>query len=269
MSADTNDIKIFLDTAVTEGKNTLIHKIHNSRYIFELPEAIALTPDDKYNLQIGLEQLSLCLTTKSIHALNDKIYINDNYVLLKHGNYNVDDFIDYVNSVFLGSAHYSDLQLTYSENTNKLTIISLTNQFTQLLFPTNKIASANKVLGITTSDNVMKPLPFEAEKGVALYYSTGVTVRINNLSNRNQNVNGGSSSIIRLPISQPAFTILNHFSDKPFMTSISDRQIGYIDISFHDDDGNLFDMEDRPFFVVLRLDYQKKLKDKKIVSPNK
>jgi hypothetical protein len=198
----------------------------------------------------------LCLTTHSINRTNDKIYIDDNYVTLKHGNYNVDDFVDYVNAVFLASPYYWDLQLTCSENTNKLTIVSKTNQFTRIRFPSNKIASANKVLGITTSDHVMKDLPYESESGISLYYSTGLTVRINNLSNRNQNVNWGSSSIIRLPIAQSAYTVLNHISASPFMSSISDRQLGYIDLSFHDDDGNLFDMEAHPWFVVLRLNYQ-------------
>jgi hypothetical protein len=249
-----SDIKIFLDNTST-GKNTLVHKIHNSRYIFELPEAIV---KHDYNISIGLESLSLCLTTYTVNTRNNILYINDTALELTRGNYNIDDFIDHVNLILVTSTELSDISCIYSETTSKITFISLAGGYTSIVFPEFGMAnSAHGLFGIKPSDYVMKDLPYQCEYGVALYYSTGITVRINNLTNRNQNINGGSSSIIRLPINQPAFTVLSHITSTPFMSALSDKLINHIDISFHDDNGKLFDMEARPFFVVLRVDFQK------------
>lgn len=267
MSNHTN-IKIFLDTTNTD-RNTLVHRIHPAQYLFQLPSPIVVKPLQRdYDISIGLESLSLCLTQYVVNSNSDSIYINNKTLVLEHGNYDVDEFVLHLNELLIATPTLTDIRVANNDKTNRLTFSS-TSSTTSLTFPINETNTAHKLAGIVQSADA-KPLPYTCERTIALYASTGVSVRINNLTNMNQNVNGGTSSIIRLPSAQ-SFTVLNHFSNDPFMSRISDKQFSYIDISLHDDDDNLLDIQDgHPWFVCLRCNFTpvvETLKDKKIITP--
>jgi hypothetical protein len=94
---------------------------------------------------------------------------------------------------------------------------------------------------------------------VNLTYTTGITFRLDNLqtSNRDASSGGGSTNLSRIPITTPAYTILQFFNNQPFYTTLKTKVINQISVSLIDDDGNLLNFNGEPnWFVTLRIDYK-------------
>jgi len=238
-----SNLKLFLDT--NQPDNSHVQKIDNARYIFTLPQPIVLSNEDKHQITLGVEAMSLPITCYTVNSTNNALYINDTSIVLTHGNYNIQIFIDHVNQL-LGTL----ATITFNDINSKITFTSST----ALKFPTSPQSSAHRLFGITTS-SIAKPLIYECENGVALVYSQSVTVRINNISTLNMDTNG-SGSLLRLPINTSSFTVLSHVSSNPFMTTISSKSLTQLDVSLIDDDNNLLQIQNHPWFIVLRVEFE-------------
>jgi hypothetical protein len=189
--------------------------------------------------------MSLPITCYTINDTNNILHYNDTSIVLTHGNYNIELFLEHVNEL-LGSVATA----TFNDTNSKITFTSSS----PLTFPVNQLSSAHRLFGVTPS-TISKPLVYECENGVSLVYSTGVTVRLNNISTLNQDTNG-SGSLIRLPINTSGFTVLNHISSDPFMSTISGKSLTQLDVSLLDDDGNLLRIQNHPWFIVLRCNFE-------------
>jgi hypothetical protein len=98
----------------------------------------------------------------------------------------------------------------------------------------------------------------EFDNVLNLTYTTGVTIRLDNLSTSNKSaaLSGGSSILARLPITTPAYTILQFFNTQPFYTTLKNKVLSDISISLVDDNGNLLNLNGTPsWFITLRVDY--------------
>ena len=210
-----SNLKLFLDTS--QPDNAHLSKLDNARYTFTLPKPIVLANEDEHRITIGLESISLPITCYTVNDTNNMLYINSESIALTHGNYNIDLFIQHVNSLLLNSPLQTTI--TFNDIDSKITFTSTS----ALTFPPNKTSSAHRLFGIEQS-TTSKPLTYQCENGVSLVYSTGVTVRLNNIDTLNQDTNG-SGSLIRLPINTSGFTVLNHISSSPFMSTISAKSI--------------------------------------------
>ncbi len=68
---------------------------------------------------------------------------------------------------------------------------------------------------------------------------------------------GGGRSLLRIPVTSPPNTILQHHSNQPFETVITERHLTELVISLRDDDNKLLKINgNHPFFIVLRLGFQ-------------
>lgn len=248
MSSTYDNIKVFLDTTDT-AKNSLIHKISNSHYLFTLPVPVVLNQNDKHCLQVAIESITVPLSIYTVNRTNCNLYINNEVIEIAHGNYNIDTFIFHVNALLLPH----DLKCSYEDSNSKITFTSI-NTASSVTFPPQITGSnsAHRLFGITFGS---KSLPYRCESGIALYYTTGIGVQINNLVNYNQSINGGANNILRLPITTSPFTVLSHYSSTPFMTTINNKVINFLDISLVDDYGNPLEIQEIPWFVVIRINY--------------
>lgn len=137
----------------------------------------------------------------------------------------------------------------YNLDTNKLFVT------TAVVFGTTANA-ATQVLGYNEGDSYIASEDFD--NVLNLTYTTGVTIRIDNISTTNKSADsvGGSSLLARLPITTPAYTILQFFNPQPFYTTIKNKVLTEISISLVDDDGELLNLNGTPnWFITLRIDY--------------
>jgi hypothetical protein len=239
-SVKHSDLKIFLDTH-NDSSNTL--KKDNARYLFTLPQPIVLASTDEHHIKMGIEQMTLPITCYSINDSNNVFKINSNTYTLTEGNYNVETFLSHLN-ILLGSL----ATVTFNETNNKIT-------FTSSSPLTFHPSSANRLIGYHPS-LIAKPLIYQCESSISLIYSANVTVRLNNISTLNMDGNGSSGTLLRLPINTSGFTSLSHLSSNPLMTTISQTAITQIDISLLADDGTLLRIQDHPWSIVLRVEFE-------------
>lgn len=251
-----SNFKIFLDNS-TKVENPDIIKKSNARYIYKLKTPIILPPHDAHMIQIGVESLSLPLTFTAINETNDTIYLNGENLTLIHGNYNVTTFLAELNSKFALSSDYTDVSATYNSITSKIVLTSDNGRATIQFVNTEEVNSAEHLIGSVEGTHNM---PYAGENGINLTYTTGITVRINNLSTINQDLSktgSGSTSLIRVPINTSPNTVLSLLTDSPFMATISDKVITELDLGLYDDNQNELLIKNNPFFIVLRVNFIK------------
>ncbi|MGA1048414.1 MAG: hypothetical protein ACO3UU_10400 [Minisyncoccia bacterium] len=231
--------KIFLhsnaENAFTNGTS--------SSYTFQI-EPLIIGSTDESTFILGLESASIPLSFYAINQTNDTFSINGTPYNITNGNYSYTSILTQLNNI-------TGLTWAYNLDTNKLKITTAGS------YTFNVTAdSATNVLGFIEGTTYNANVEFD--KVVNLTYTTGVQIRLDNISTSNISADrsGGSSILARLPITTPAYTILQFFNPQPFYTTIKNKTLTEISISLLDDDSNLLILNGSPnWFVTLRIDY--------------
>lgn len=229
--------KIFLhsnaDNATSNGSS--------SSYTFQI-EPLIIGSMDTSQFILGLEGASIPLSFYAINDTNRTFKIASTTYNIVKGNYSYTTLLTALNTL-------TGLVWKYNLDTNKLFVT------TAVVFGTTSNA-ATQVLGYNEGDSYIASEDFD--NVLNLTYTTGVTIRLDNISTTNKSADsvGGSSLLARLPITTPAYTILQFFNPQPFYTTIKNKVLTEISISLVDDDGELLNLNGTPnWFITLRIDY--------------
>jgi len=244
--------------------------ISNVNYRFKLPRPIVLTNNDPHQISLAIESASIPLSFYAINNTNNKFNLKigtTQYTNLEisQGNYRISQLIDRLNSILLKES-ISSITFSFDVITSKIAVNSTVGEL-DLVFKDSVGTNTSAVLGFTSSTDTLPPpisvvidgttvIQYEFEDVVNLVYTSGITINIDNLTNDNVR-QGGGRSLLRIPVTSPPNSILQHHSNQPFNTLISERHLTELVISLRDDDNKLLKINgNHPFFIVLRLGFQ-------------
>jgi hypothetical protein len=220
-------------------------------YTFTI-QPLIISNTDESQFVIGLESASVPLSFYVVNDTNRQFRLDTVLIVLALGNYTINALLTELNSKLLAGGFPSTTTFGYNPNSNKLFI----NRLSGLSTFTAVSANAQKLLGYLDQSYSNGQ---EFSNIVNLTYTTGITFRLDNLqtSNRDASSGGGSTNLSRIPITTPAYTILQFFNNQPFYTTLKTKVINQISVSLIDDDGNLLNFNGEPnWFVTLRIDYK-------------
>ncbi len=220
-------------------------------YTFQI-QPLIISNTDESQFVIGLESASIPLSFYVVNDTNNKFRLDGITITIKNGNYTISALLTQLNSQLLANGFPATTYFGYDANSNKLFINRASGSSTF----TNVANNAQKLLGYLDQSYANG---VEFSNIVNLTYTTGITFRLDNLStsNRDASAEGGSSNLSRIPITTPAYTILQFFNNQPFYTTLKTKVITQISLSLIDDDGELLNFNGSPnWFVTLRVDYK-------------
>lgn len=247
-----SNFKVYLDNQGVE-ENPYVEKKDNARYIFTLPQPVLLAGNDDHKIVVGIESASIPLSFYAINDTNDNLYIEGTLITLDHGNYNVANFLSHLNTKV--QASFADLTATFNSIDSKITFTSSNPARTDIFFNTSP-NSSRRLLGIKTG--IVHDLPYTCEDSINLTYTTGVTIRANNIQTINQDTSydsAGANTLLRIPINTAPNTVLTHFNPNPFLTTINTKTLTHLDIGLYDDNQRLLRIKDHAWFIVVRIDF--------------
>lgn len=249
MSITHSSHKIFLDSSAPSS-----HKISNSNYVFDINPPLLLHPEDPHKIVLGIESASIPLSFYTINKTNNKFNIDGHDFTIPEGNYKVSQLTPELNKLMTDAS--KNLTFKYDNVLSKYTITSETETSIEINEP--EIAHADILLGFNKGTHA---IPYQFEEILNLTYTSGVVVRCNNITTTNidtYEAGQGGSTIIRLPITTPPNTMLQHFNNQPFLATINNRSITQLNISLHDDERLPLELNgNHQFFLTVRVDYIK------------
>jgi hypothetical protein len=222
-----------------------------SSYTFQI-QPLIISNTDESQFVIGLESASIPLSFYVINTTNQSFRLDGITVVIARGNYTIYNLLTELNSKLLAYGFPSSTTFGYDANSNRLYISRASGSSTF----TSVANDAREVLGYQYVSYANEQ---EFSEIVNLTYTTGITFRLDNLqtTNRDASSSGGSTSLARIPITTPAYTILQFFNNQPFYTTLKNKVINQISVSLIDDFGNLLNLNGTPnWFVTLRIDYK-------------
>jgi hypothetical protein len=178
--------------------------------------------------------------------------LNGTTYFIAEGNYNVQQLLNTLNNETLVG---SNITVSFSDITAKITFTS--SSLWTIAFNNDTINSASNVLGYT-DDGVSYSLPHTPPNSINITYTTGVSIRVNNVATINQDTSdssAGSTTILRVPINTSPNTILTHFNPTPFLTTLQNKTLTYLEVGLYDDDQRPLRIKDHPWFIVMRVDF--------------
>jgi hypothetical protein len=205
-----------------------------------------LRSDDPTHFVIGVESISIPLAIYVVNSNNNTLIINGTPYTIPQGNYTSTTLLATLNTLLPGFVW------TFSTTTNKFTV---TYGFPQFFDGT-----AQTLLGYISDGNA-RVSPYTLENTINLAYTTGVIVRLDNITtdNRCPSAGGGSGILARIPITVAPFKVLQYFNSQPFFTTIANKAIQSIDVSLLDDNYQpLVLVGDPVWSITLRIDYAEK-----------
>ena len=247
-----SNFKVYLDNQGVE-ENPYVEKKDNARYIFTLPQPVLLAGNDDHKIVVGIESASIPLSFYAINDTNDNLYIEGILITLDHGNYNVANFLSHLNTKV--QASFADLTATFNNIDSKITFTSSDPERTDIFFNTSP-NNSRRLLGLKTG--IAHDLPYTCEDSINLTYTTGVTIRANNIQTINQDTSfdsAGANTLLRIPINTAPNTVLTHFNPNPFLTTINTKTLTHLDIGLYDDNQRLLRIKDHAWFIVVRIDF--------------
>ena len=250
MSSVTHSpIKIFLDSSSPDAQ-----KVSNSNYIFTINPPLLLHMDDTHKLALGIETCSIPLAFYTINENNNQFSIDGDLYTIPEGNYRETQLTPVLKSII--SAVRTDITLIFDTIKSKYTLFRLSGSGAVTF---NQVPnSARKILGFSNNTHT---LPYIFNDILNLTYTSGVTIRFNNIGTNNIDTfsaGEGGTTVLRLPITTPVNTVLQHFNNTPFLATINNRAITQLNVSLHDDERRILSMNgEHQFFITVRVDYVK------------
>jgi len=239
--------KVFLSSNATNASSNG----SAASYTFSI-QPLIISNTDESQFVIGLESASIPLSFYVVNETNNLFILDGITIGIAFGNYTISALLTQLNSQLITAGFPSTTFFAYNANSNKLFITRASG--TSKFFPIAN--NAQKLLGYLDQ---IYAIDEEFSNIVNLTYTTGITFRLDNLqtSNRDASSGGGSTNLSRIPITTPAYTILQFFNNQPFYTTLKTKVINQISVSLIDDDGELLIFNGTPnWFVTLRIDYK-------------
>jgi len=242
-------IKIFLDSSSPEAQ-----RINNSNYIFTINPPLLLHMDDTHKIALAVESCSIPLAFYTINENNNQFSIDGNIYTIPEGNYRETQLTPVLKSIV--SVVRTDITFIFDVIKSKYTILRTSGSGT-ITF--NEVPnSAKKILGFSNNTHT---LPYIFNDILNLTYTSGVTIRFNNIGTNNIDTfsaGEGGTTVLRLPITTPVNTVLQHFNNQPFAATINNRAITQLNVSLHDDERRFLSMNGtHQFYISVRVDYVK------------
>ena len=242
-------IKIFLDSSSPEAQ-----RINNSNYIFTINPPLLLHMDDTHKIALAVESCSIPLAFYTINENNNQFSIDGNIYTIPEGNYRESQLTPVLKSIV--SVVRTDITFIFDVIKSKYTILR-TSGSGGITF--NEVPnSAKKILGFSNNTHT---LPYIFDDILNLTYTSGVTIRFNNIGTNNIDTfsaGEGGTTVLRLPITTPVNTVLQHFNNQPFAATINNRAITQLNVSLHDDERRFLSMNGtHQFYISVRVDYVK------------
>jgi len=210
--------------------------------------------DDTHKLALGIETCSIPLAFYTINNNNNNFSIDGDVYTIPEGNYRETQLTPVLKSVI--NAVRTDITLIFDTIKSKYTLFRLSGSGAVTFNETQN--SANKILGFSTQTHT---LPYIFDDILNLTYTSGITIRFNNIGTNNIDTfsaGEGGTTVLRLPITTPVNTVLQHFNNQPFLATINNRAITQLNVSLHDDERRILSMNGtHQFFLTVRVDYVK------------
>lgn len=205
-----------------------------------------LRSDDPTHFVIGIESLSVPLALFVVNSTNNLISIAGTSYSIPEGNYTTTTL-----TTALNEQTGTTVTWKFSLITNKLEAT--------FAGPASFGGTAQTLLGYTNGNS--KSSPYTFENTINLAFTTGIVVRLDNITTENRCpiVGGGSGVLGRIPITVAPFKVLQYFNASPFYTTINQRSIQTIEVSLLDDNYAPLVLVGNPVWsITLRIDYADK-----------
>ena len=240
-----SSIKIFCES---KNANT---SIASSRKIWTLQSPIVLGNTSNIKMLVSVESCSIPLSFYMVNETNFNFSFNGAKGKIQAGNYNATKLTAYLNEVQQNFTFFFNKDLSKFMIKGKMgpnTIDRIDNSIYSFLGIGSQAS--------WTDDDYFIP------SGVCnLVYTSGIYISLNDMSNANIDTGTSQQSstcLLRIPISQPVNTYLQHFNNVGFKTMLSGSVLNQLDISLLDDNRNLLQLSDNvPWVIVLRIDFEK------------
>jgi hypothetical protein len=210
--------------------------------------------DDTHKISLGIEAVSIPLAFYTINENNNQFSIDGHIYTIPEGNYRETQLTPVLKSIV--SVVRTDITFIFDVIKSKYTILRTSGSGT-ITF--NEVPnSAKKILGFSNNTHT---LPYIFNDILNLTYTSGVTIRFNNIGTNNIDTfsaGEGGTTVLRLPITTPVNTVLQHFNNQPFAATINNRAITQLNVSLHDDERRFLSMNGtHQFYISVRVDYVK------------
>jgi len=210
--------------------------------------------DDTHKLALGIETCSIPLAFYTINENNNKFSIDGHIYTIPEGNYRETQLTPVLKSIV--SVVRTDITFIFDVIKSKYTILRTSGSGGITFNETSN--SSKKILGFSNNTHT---LPYIFNDILNLTYTSGVTIRFNNIGTNNIDTfsaGEGGTTVLRLPITTPVNTVLQHFNNIPFLATINNRAITQLNVSLHDDERRILSMNgEHQFFITVRVDYVK------------
>lgn len=160
--------------------------------------------------------------------------------------------------------HFVRLKTAFDKPTSKFVLSPATpSSMDFVCFFQDVPNSIYKLLGFTPTITftIGNNQTYFAPNPVNLVYTSAVYISLNNVENANIDTgtsNQSSNVLLRIPVTQPTNTYLQHFNAIGFKNLLSSTVLSSIDLSLLDDNRNLLQLTDNvDWCVVLRVDFEK------------
>ena len=201
-----------------------------------------LRSDDPSHFVLGVESLQLPLAIYVVNTTNNILNVNSVDYTIPAGNYTAATLLATLNLLAIPTLS----TWTFSTTTYRLSVT--------LSGITTFAGTAQRVLGYTSGSKSAGL--YTLETTINLAYTTGITVRLDNIQTENRCAGGGAGILARIPVTVAPFKVLQYFNPVPFYTTIANRSIQSIEISLLDDNYNPIILVGDPVWsITIRLDY--------------
>jgi hypothetical protein len=277
-------VKIFCESRMASVN------LSTTRKIWTLHKPIVIPTGHDVQMSCSVESASIPLSYYSINETNCKMSFsmqdsnyqtrvaeNFNYSV-PVGNYSITALLKTLNYEFDENGK-NIIKFDYEPNTSKIILYfkrgRLGNSMTaaNFFFPCINALdnSIYKLIGISPENNIINFSPHKGKNPVALIYTSGLYISLNNCQNANIDTgvaNQTSNILIRVPITQAQNTVLGFFNPTGFKNLLSTNVLASIDLSLLDDNRQLLQLtENVDWSVVLRIDFQRVITES--VAPTK
>ena len=237
--------------------------LHSGRKVWSLSMPIIIPNGADIKMLCSVESASIPLSYYTINDTNNKcgfVFGADAPILVTvpNGNYSVTTMLLFFNQSF------TKLKTTFDKPTSKFVLsLATPSPMGYNCYFQDVPNSIYKLLGFTPL--ITFPLSntksYFAPNPVNLVYTSAVYISLNNVENANIDTgtsNQSSNVLLRIPVTQPTNTYLQHFNAIGFKNLLSATVLSSIDLSLLDDNRNLLQLTDNvDWCVVLRIDFEK------------
>lgn len=257
-----------------DSKNYTAKYSNYSNYIYELDKTIK--KPSNMDILIGLDSFIFTNSIYNINSNNENFYYSFGLpkmaavynLKLEHGNYSIDDFIDYMNERMITLTEGQPRLMTFSYNYKTLKIkIESPEPFRLALNLNGGLNNCFELMGFTNIDENLN-LELEGNNIFNLNSNTAINIIMDSLQlNNNQVKNSKNENVLsHVPITSCFGEVQSYNNTSGFKYIVQDDYINLINIKLLNQDMKNINFNGLDWYICMTIDFIYKRDDKEEVN---